>query len=95
MIAVSYERIHRSNLVGMGVLPLQFKEGEDADSLGLTGFEKFNIDTKDLKIKGELNVTTNTGKTFSVIVRIDTEPEMNYYRAGGILLHVLKKMVKN
>jgi aconitate hydratase len=77
-IAESYERIHRSNLVGMGILPLQFRKGENADSLGLNGTEQFNINLNggNLKVGQELEVTTNNGKKFNVIVRIDTDPEL-------------------
>jgi aconitate hydratase len=95
VIATSYERIHRSNLVGMGILPLEFKSGEDADSLGLDGKEQFSIDltSAPLTTKQTLAVTTSTGKTFSVISRLDTAPEIAYYKAGGILNYVIRKML--
>lgn len=85
VIAESYERIHRSNLVGMGVLPLQFLAGQNAESLGLTGKETFDIPTNGGKLKvGEIvDVTTNTGKKFQAKVRIDTEPELGYFQNGG------------
>ena len=78
VIAESYERIHRSNLVGMGILPLQFKKGENADSLGLNGHETFSIGLNggNLKVGSEIEVTTNTGKKFNAVVRIDTDPEL-------------------
>jgi aconitate hydratase len=87
VIAQSYERIHRSNLVGMGILPLQFKAGESADAHGLTGKEQFNIDTQggQLKVGQDVVVTTNCGKKFTVTCRLDTDPEIAYYQNGGIL----------
>lgn len=95
-IAESYERIHRSNLVGMGILPLQFKKGENADSLGLDGSETFSLELNggNLKVGQEIEVTTNTGKKFNVIVRIDTDPELQYFKNGGILHYVLRKLMK-
>jgi len=87
-IAESYERIHRSNLVGMGILPLQFAEGDSAASLGLTGRELFNI--SGVK-EGARDVTvTADDKSFTAIVRIDTPKEWDYYRHGGILQYVLR-----
>lgn len=96
MIAQSYERIHRSNLVGMGVLPLQFKDGESADTLGLTGKETFDIDMQsgNFKVGQEVHVKASSGKTFSVICRLDTDPEIAYFQNGGILNYVLRK-IKN
>jgi len=96
VIAESYERIHRSNLIGMGVLPLQFPEGQNADSLGLTGEETFSVTgitalndgttPKTVKVKaGDVE--------FDAIVRIDTPGEANYYRNGGILQFVLRNLV--
>ncbi|WP_320668936.1 aconitate hydratase [Patulibacter defluvii] len=97
VIAESFERIHRSNLVGMGVLPLQFPDGESADSLGLTGDETFSISgLADALNAGELpkTVTVTAGeKTFEARVRIDTPKEADYYRHGGILLYVLRQLV--
>ena len=95
VIAQSYERIHRSNLVGMGILPMQFKAGEGADSLGLDGTETFNIDLQggNLKVGQDINVTTNTGKSFTVTCRLDTEPEIEYLKNGGILNYVLRKLM--
>ncbi len=98
VIAVSYERIHRSNLVGMGVLPLQFKSGESADSLSLTGEETFDIPGlgDGLRPKNELEVIATAAdgstKSFQVVVRVDTPVEVDYYRNGGILHTVLKNM---
>ena len=79
----------------MGVLPLQFKAGESADSLGLTGDEQFNIDTQggNLKVSQEVHVTTNCGKKFTVMCRLDTDPEIAYYKNGGILQYVLRKLM--
>jgi len=95
VIAESYERIHRSNLVGMGVLPMQFKNGENADSLGLTGHETFNIDLNggDLKVGQDIHVSSNCGKKFTVMCRLDTEPEIAYLQNGGILNYVLRKLM--
>lgn len=99
VIAESYERIHRSNLVGMGVLPLQFKEGETPDTLGLDGSEEFTIHLDDtLKARQDVEVTakTSTGEeiNFSVKCRIDTPVEVDYYRNGGILHTVLLDYLK-
>ncbi|MBC3764423.1 aconitate hydratase AcnA [Neptunicella marina] len=95
VIAQSYERIHRSNLVGMGILPLQFKEGESADSLGLSGEETFDFAPVTPKSKSlTVMATSNEGKTteFEVTVRIDTPNEFHYYRHGGILHYVLRNL---
>jgi aconitate hydratase len=100
VIAKSFERIHRSNLVGMGVLPLCFEEGEDADTLGLTGEEVFSIAgiADGLVPKKRLNVTAvradGTAKTFTVVCRVDTPNEVSYVRHGGILQFVLRGMAK-
>jgi aconitate hydratase len=95
VIAKSFERIHRSNLVGMGVLPLQFQPGEDAKSLGLTGKEAFSISgiAADLTPMKKLEVTAD-GKKFTVTTRIDTPNELDYYRHGGILQYVLRQLAK-
>ncbi len=99
VIAESYERIHRSNLVGMGVLPLQFKPGLSAKNLGLDGTEIFDIQglSNDLKPQSEITVkaTKADGKTvnFQAIVRLDTAIEVDYYRNGGILHTVLRNML--
>ena len=97
VIADSFERIHRSNLVGMGVLPLTFPKGENATSLGLTGRETFAIDIDDsLEPRQDVKVTATTedGKTitFTTTCRIDTPVEVDYYRNGGILHTVLRAM---
>ncbi|MCM3877680.1 MAG: aconitate hydratase AcnA, partial [Thermoanaerobaculia bacterium] len=98
VIAKSFERIHRSNLAGMGVLPLQFEAGQDAKSLGLTGQETFAVTgvAKDLAPKKTLTVTaTDTeGKktTFTAVCRLDTPNEVDYYRHGGILTFVLRQL---
>ncbi len=97
VIAVSFERIHRSNLVGMGVLPLTFKKGEDAKSLGLDGTETFDIAIDDaVKPRQEIAVTATKkdGSTvkFTALCRIDTPVEVDYYRNGGILHTVLRRM---
>lgn len=95
VIAETYERIHRSNLIGMGILPLEYSKGENAESLGLTGKEKFNIlIPQQLTIGQKIEVTTDTGKKFTVKARIDTEPEIEYYKDGGILIYVMKKLMQ-
>ncbi len=99
VIAKSFERIHRSNLVGMGVLPLQFEAGQDAQSLGLTGKETFAIGgiAQDLAPGKKLEVTAKGEggeKKFTVVCRIDTPNELDYYRHGGILHYVLRQLAK-
>ena len=100
VIVESYERIHRSNLIGMGVLPLQFEEGESAESHGLTGFETFDVEGIEGGIKPRqrvlVRVTSEDGaaKTLSTIARIDTPVEVEYYRHGGILQYVLRGLLK-
>ncbi len=96
VIAISYERIHRSNLIGMGILPLQFLEGESAKSLGLDGTEAFDIcGLQDLQPRQQItvNATSKDGssKTFSVIARIDTANELDYFHHDGILPYVLRQ----
>jgi aconitate hydratase len=99
VIAESYERIHRSNLIGMGVLPLQFKLGENRESLGLTGFETYDIVgiADDMKPGQELQVTAKSDdgseKSFTTVARVDTPEELNYYRHGGILQYVLRQLL--
>jgi aconitate hydratase len=101
VIAKSFERIHRSNLIGMGVLPAQFQPGEDAVSLGLTGGETFGITgiADGLAPAKKLTVTATaqdgTVKTFTVTARIDTPNELDYYRHGGILQYVLRQLAKS
>ncbi|MFQ5422821.1 MAG: aconitate hydratase AcnA [Phycisphaerae bacterium] len=102
VIAASFERIHRSNLVGMGVLPLQFKSGQSRESLGLTGEEIYAIDglTDDLRPGQEITVAAQASdgngvtRRFAVTVRIDTPVELDYYRHGGILTMVLRNLLK-
>jgi aconitate hydratase len=96
VIAESFERIHRSNLVGMGVLPLQFADGQSAESLGLTGEERFTItgiaDSDQTGVPRTLTVHADD-KQFEVTVRIDTPQEQVYYRHGGILQYVLRQLL--
>jgi aconitate hydratase len=99
-IVESFERIHRSNLVGMGVLPLQFKPGQNAESLGLTGKERLTIQGISGKLTPRQDVTVEveradgTTTSFVTTARIDTPVEISYYRNGGILQTVLRKMLK-
>ena len=95
VFAESYERIHRSNLVGMGVLPLELPAGETADSLGLTGEETFDVADADGKREVEIRATRPDGKSVEFIcrVRIDTPQEWEYYRHGGILQYVLRQLL--
>ena len=98
VIAESYERIHRSNLIGMGVLPLEFKPGENREALGLTGHEVFETEgVSSLAPKKAITVHAKAAdgklKTFSVIVRVDTPEEVSYYHHGGILQYVLRQML--
>jgi aconitate hydratase len=101
VIAESYERIHRSNLIGMGIVPLQFKAGEDLKYYNLTGFEVFEIVgiSAGLKLRQNLTVkaTSDDGKIqeFTVICRIDTPAELEYYRHGGILEFVLRQLLQS
>ena len=95
VIAESYERIHRSNLIGMGVLPLQFPQGHSASSLGLTGEETFEIAGIDRFNEGDIPATVRvdaSGRVFDAVVRVDTPAEAAYYRHGGILPYVLRRL---
>ncbi|MFW5972562.1 MAG: aconitate hydratase AcnA, partial [Bacteroidota bacterium] len=99
VIVESFERIHRSNLIGMGVLPLQFSEGESAESLGLDGTETFDIPVSEGVRPGqEIEVTATredgTVQRFTALVRLDTPIEVEYYRNGGILHYVLRDFLK-
>ena len=99
VIAESFERIHRSNLVGMGVLPLQFREGENVQSLDLTGEEQFSIElSDDLQAGSQLQVRAvrpNGEKvSFSTTCRLDTAVDLIYYRHGGILHTVLRNFMR-
>jgi aconitate hydratase len=99
VLATSFERIHRSNLIGMGVLPLQFKSGDSAQSLGLTGEETFSV----VGLEGASDVPAEvvvriegadgTARDVTVTVRIDTPAEAAYYRHGGILQYVLRQLL--
>jgi len=100
VIAESYERIHRSNLVGLGVLPLQFKSGENAQSLGLTGRETYTVEgvAGELRPGMEMSVTARgeggSETRFSVIARLDSDTDVTYYRHGGVLNFVLRQLVR-
>jgi aconitate hydratase len=99
VLAESFERIHRSNLVGMGVLPLEFKPGENRESLGLTGHEIFDIEgvaTMAPRTEATVRAKSPDGnvKTFKAIIRVDTPEEVSYYRHGGILPYVLRQMLE-
>jgi aconitate hydratase len=98
VIAESYECIHRSNLVGMGVLPLEFKAGDNRESLGLTGHEVFEIEgiaslTPKKSITVHAKREDGKTKTFTAIARADTPEEVSYYHHGGILQYVLRQML--
>jgi aconitate hydratase len=99
VLARSFERIHRSNLVGMGVLPLEFEPGQDASSLGLTGFERFDIGgiAEGVTPGKKLTVTARNDdggtRSFTVKLRIDTPNEVDYYKHGGILIYVLRQLL--
>jgi aconitate hydratase len=96
VIAESFERIHRSNLIGMGVLPLQFPTGENAISLGLTGDEEFTITGIEALNTGGAPKTVKVnagGKSFDAVVRIDTPGEADYFRHGGIMQYVLRSLL--
>ena len=98
VIAESFERIHRSNLVGMGVVPLEFADGQTRATLGLTGFESYTIEglgdamTARARLTVVARADDGSEKRFAVISRIDTPEELNYYRHGGILPYVLRKL---
>jgi len=99
VIAESFERIHRSNLVGMGVLPLEFKQGETRESLGLTGNEVFEIEgVASMAPRGDVTVGANAPdakkKKFTATVRVDTPEELSYYQHGGILQYVLRNLLE-
>jgi aconitate hydratase len=98
VIAESYERIHRSNLIGMGILPLQFKAGQNRETLGLTGKETFGIaGITSLSPRIDIAVTAKAQdgavKKFAVTARVDTPEEVLYYQNGGILTYVLRQMI--
>ncbi|KAG7200609.1 hypothetical protein KM043_001167 [Ampulex compressa] len=94
VIAESYERIHRSNLVGMGIIPLQYLPGENAESLGLTGMEIYDIAIPENCQPGQrVTVSTENGKKFEVVVRFDTEVDLTYFKHGGILNYMIRTML--
>ena len=99
VICESFERIHRSNLVGMGVLPLTFAEGDTRETLGLTGFEEYAIEDLDVGNSNQATVVATDGNgedgeetRFKVRVRLDTPKEVEYYKHGGILHYVLRQL---
>jgi aconitate hydratase len=97
VIAESFERIHRSNLVGMGVLPLQFREGESAETYGLDGTESFTITgVAEIQPRQDVEVTVanedGSKVRFTARCRIDTYNELEYFRSGGILQYVLRRL---
>lgn len=98
VISESFERIHRSNLVGMGILPLEFMSGQTASTLHITGTESFTIDLSNLKPQGTVTIevkdATGASRNFEAKVRIDTPKEMEYYEHGGILQYVLRQLLK-
>jgi len=97
VIARGYERIHRSNLIGMGILPLQFKAGASADTLGLTGKESFSIDSVEAdQSEVSVSVLADSGDQFSFMadIRIDTPNEFLYFANGGILQFVLRNLAE-
>ncbi|GLT39297.1 hypothetical protein SLA2020_134950 [Shorea laevis] len=97
VIAKSFERIHRSNLVGMGIIPLCFKAGEDAETLGLTGHERYTIElpsnVSEIRPGQDVTVVTDSGKSFSCTLRFDTEVELAYFNHGGILQYVIRNLI--
>nr|XP_033961950.1 cytoplasmic aconitate hydratase isoform X2 [Pseudochaenichthys georgianus] len=96
VVAESYERIHRSNLVGMGVIPLEYLAGDSAESLGLTGRERYTILIPEpLAPRMLVDVKLDTGKTFQVRMRFDTDVELTYFHHGGILNYMIRKMSEN
>lgn len=101
VLVESFERIHRSNLIGMGVLPLQFQDGESADLLGLTGHEELTISgiAEDLTPRKELTVVAKRPDgetvTFKVVCRVDTLVEVDYYKQGGVLQTVLRRFLND
>jgi aconitate hydratase len=94
VIAESYERIHRSNLVGMGIIPLQFLQGQNAESLGITGHEQFDIHIpENVNPHDKITVKTDTGLQFETLLRFDTEVDITYFKNGGILNYMIRKMI--
>jgi aconitate hydratase len=96
VIAVSFERIHRSNLIGMGIIPLQYLDGQSADSLGLTGRERYTILLpKDVKPGQNVHVQTDNGHKFEVKFRCDTAVELTYLQNGGVLQYMIRKLASS
>jgi aconitate hydratase len=103
VIAESFERIHRSNLIGMGVIPLQFPDGQSASSLKLdgtevydiTGIEELNGGSTPRTVHVKATIQDGSGVEFDAVVRIDTPGEADYYRNGGILQYVLRSMLRS
>lgn len=94
VIAESYERIHRSNLVGMGIVPLQYLDGQNAESLGLIGNETYDILLpKRIYPHDKINVVTSSGIKFQTKVRFDTDVDVAYFENGGILNYTIRKMI--
>jgi aconitate hydratase len=99
VVAQSFERIHRSNLVGMGVLPLEFKPGENRESLGLSGHEVFDVEgvaslTPRKQVTVKAKGLDGAVKTITAMARVDTPEEVSYYQHGGILQYVLRQMLE-
>ncbi|MBI1955467.1 MAG: aconitate hydratase, partial [Acidobacteria bacterium] len=101
VIAESFERIHRSNLVGMGILPLQFNSGENVASLGWSGRETYEIEGIAAALESNKRVTVRVhdergpSRSFTAIVRVDTPEEVQYYKHGGILPYVLRQLLSS
>jgi aconitate hydratase len=101
VLAESFERFHRSNLVGMGILPLQFETGQSREALGLTGFERFDVLGVADGLPGDKRLAVaawddkRRARRFSVVARVDTPNELEYYRHGGILPYVLRSLLKS
>ena len=97
VITKSFERIHRSNLVGMSIITLCFKAREDAKTLGLTGHEHYNIDLpsniSEIRPGQDVTVVTDNGKSFTCTLRVDTELELTYFDHGGILQYVIRNLI--
>lgn len=97
VIARSFEQIHRSNLVRMGIIPLCFKAGENTETLGLTGHERYSIDlpsnVSEIRPGQDVTVATDNGKSFTCTLRFDTEVELTYFDHGGILQYVIRNLI--
>lgn len=96
VIAESYERIHRSNLVGMGIVPLEYLEGQNAESIGLIGDEIYDILLPNkIYPHDKIDVVTSSGIRFQTIVRFDTDVDVAYYKNGGILNYTIRQMIEH